>query len=393
MHSPEPEHVAAAHHHLAHLVGQPSWSSSPDDLAQCADRVADLFADVSDTVEVVELDPIRRVDDDGAVRSQRVGPAVRALRRPDAAKRVLLVGHYDTVFAPDVDFHGIVDDGEVQRGPGVIDAKGGLVVLWLGLIGFELDADPDVGWEILVVGDEEIGSPGSTPLLAEAAGRAHIGFVYEPAAADGGMVGPRPGSVNLTHVVRGRSAHAGRDLAAGRNALVAAGRLAERIHDLAEPPSRLANPGVLRSGTTANIVPDLAVLRSNLRAVDGATLDELEQRVSDFAAEFAVDGLTIETHVTSRRAPKELSERYRRLLDEVIATAAGIGLTFGWQPSGGVCDGNVLAGAGLANVDSLGPVGGDLHRTSEWLVPGSIAERARLTTALLRGVAEGTVGG
>src|SRR5688572_10353849 len=91
MHAPRPDHVAAAHHHLAHLVDRPSWSGSPDDLARCADSVADFFADVADTVEIVDLPPVDRIDDDGEVRPQRVGPVVRALRRPDATKRVLLV--------------------------------------------------------------------------------------------------------------------------------------------------------------------------------------------------------------------------------------------------------------------------------------------------------------
>jgi glutamate carboxypeptidase len=70
-----------------------------------------------------------------------------------------------------------------------------------------------VGYEVLLSPDEEIGSMGSAPLLAELGKRAHLGLTYEPAMADGALVDQRKGSANFHLAVRGRAAHVGRAFA------------------------------------------------------------------------------------------------------------------------------------------------------------------------------------
>jgi len=80
-----------------------------------------------------------------------------------------------------------------------------------------------LSWEMILNPDEELGSPGSASLLAEAAARHDLGLVFEPALDEAGtLADARKGSGNFHVVVRGRSAHAGRHLADGRNAVVAA---------------------------------------------------------------------------------------------------------------------------------------------------------------------------
>jgi glutamate carboxypeptidase len=66
-------------------------------------------------------------------------------------------------------------------------------------------------------------------------------------------------------------------------------------------------------------------------------------------------------------------------------------MTLGVKPSGGTCDGNKLAAAGLPVVDSLGPVGGDLHSEREYVHLGSLIERAKLSALLLLKLAAGEI--
>ncbi len=389
--APSPDQIAAAEDRLRDLVGQPSWSLAVGDLAACAGLVADLFAPIADEVDLVDLQPLEEVDERGQVRPVPLGRVVRAVRRPRAPRQVLLVGHYDTVFPPGSTFVGIAEEDGIWRGPGVVDAKGGLVVAALALelaeaVGLE------VGWEVLVVPDEEIGSPGSAAVLAAAAVHADLGLGYEPAMPDGAIAAARPGSANWVHVVRGKAAHAGRELAEGRNAVLAAAALAAGIHGLNDDPELLANPGMLHGGTALNIVPDLAILRSNVRATTAEAMDRATAMIATAVAELAVDGISIDQHGGVTRPPKELTDDYTRLLAAVIETADDLGVPLRQRDTGGVCDGNVLAGAGLVNVDNLGPVGGDLHRPSEYLLPTSIGPRAQLSAEVLARFDRGELG-
>jgi glutamate carboxypeptidase len=83
------------------------------------------------------------------------------------------------------------------RGPGVADMKGGINVMLAALKAFEsLPGDKRVGYEVLLSPDEEVGSMGSAPLLAELGARAHLGMTYEPALADGALVDAAPWSMH-----------------------------------------------------------------------------------------------------------------------------------------------------------------------------------------------------
>lgn len=368
---------------LETLVDLPSWSHDLTGLDACAEAIMTLYAPHADSVDLVDLPAVASVAEDGSVTDRPLGRAIHARRRPSADRRILLVGHYDTVFPGDSGFSGVTRHGETWIGPGVVDAKGGIVVALEAIARAEAEG-LTVGWDVVLVPDEEIGSPGSAPYLATSAGSAQLGLGYEPAMPDGRLAGARPGSANLVHVVRGRSAHAGRELHLGRNAVLAAAKLAMAIDDLNDHPDVLANPGVLTGGSGTNIVPDLAVLRSNIRPRTDEAAAWVDERLAETVATLAVDGISIEVHGGLTRPPKEMSDRYRALLDAVVSEASDLGIATGWTDTGGVCDGNNVAGAGLVNVDNLGPVGGDLHRHSEYLDVTTLDERAALSARLIR---------
>src|SRR3954452_2299724 len=175
---------------------------------------------------------VTSVDSGGREVAVDHGRHLRLTVRPTAPVQLLLTGHMDTVYGPDHVFQETrwIEHG-VLNGPGVADMKGGIAVMLAALKSVEQCKVADrIGYEVLINSDEEVGSLSSAALLAEAARGKKAALTYEPAALpDGTLAGARPGSGNFDFVVKGRSAHAGRNPQDGRNAIVAASELALRL--------------------------------------------------------------------------------------------------------------------------------------------------------------------
>jgi glutamate carboxypeptidase len=358
-----------------------------------AERLAPRFAALGGTVERIAVADFRETDDAGNWRSHALGHALRIRCRPDAPLRVFLGGHLDTVFGPTHPFQAARIDGEDRlRGPGVADLKGGLLVMWLALAALEQSPARDrIGWEVLLNPDEEIGSQGSAPLLREAAARNHFGLVYEPAFADGGLAGARKGSGNFDVIVRGRAAHAGRNPEQGRNAIVLTARLAADLQALnGQRQGVTVNVGYVHGGGALNIVPDLCILKFNVRTAtrddEGWLLQTLDRML---AAARNNEGYALELHGGFSRPPKPMSDGIARLQNLLGDCGRSLGIDLQFRPTGGCCDGNNLAAAGLANVDNLGVVGGEIHSDREWMRVSSLAERGKLSALLLLRLAAG----
>jgi glutamate carboxypeptidase len=214
-------------------------------------------------------------------------------------------------------------------------------------------------------------------------------LVFEPALPDGSLVGARKGSQNITAIVRGRAAHAGRDFASGRSATVALAKLITRMHD-ANQRDVTINCGRISGGGAVNIVPDLAIGWFNIRsATRMAPYDPIEMVRSAAREVEAKLGVSVEIHSAGLGSPPKLiDERSQRLIDLVRACARDVGLgELAVRSSGGASDGNKLAGAGLAVIDTLGPVGGEIHSDREYIQLGTIAQRAKVCALLLTKIA------
>lgn len=278
------------------------------------------------------------------------------------------------------------------NGPGVADLKGGLLVMWLALQALEQSPHRDrIGWEVLLNPDEEIGSRGSAPLLLEAAARNDFGLIFEPAYADGGLASSRKGSGNFDIVVSGRAAHAGRNPEQGRNAVALASELATALHGLnGQRDGLTVNVAYVHGGGPLNIVPDRCVLKFNVRTSiheDEHWLLGTVQRLLDQAG--TRDGYALELRGGFGRPPKPVSDGTARLQGLLSDCGRHIGIDLAFRPTGGCCDGNNLAAAGLPNVDNLGVVGGDIHSDREWMRISSLAERGKLNALLLLRLAAG----
>lgn len=370
-----------------------SGSREPAGLRRMADAIEPALAALPGRVARTPLAPTPVVRADGSIVPAEHGDALRVRVRPDAPLQVALTGHYDTVFPASSPFQTPVrgDDG-ILRGPGVADMKGGIAVMLAALQAFETSPEAAaVGYEVLLSPDEEIGSPASAPLLAELGARAHVGMTYEPALADGAIVGARKGSGNFSLVIEGRAAHVGRAFEDGRSAIVAAADAVMRLDALnGQRDGVTVNCGAVEGGSPVNMVAAGAVVRFNVRAPDDASRDWALKGVQAVVAAIAArPGIRVHLHGGITRPPKPLTPTQERMIGFVRAAGADLGLDLAVRPSGGVCEGNNLAAAGCPNVDTLGPCGGGLHSPDEFALMATFAERAKLSLILLHGFATG----
>jgi len=360
-------------------------------LERMADLLVDAFAALPGLIRLERPAQVEAVDLNGRTIDVEHGRHLHLTVRPTAPVQLLFTGHMDTVFGADHAFQQTrwLEDG-VLNGPGVADMKGGLAVMLAALRSVEQSPIADrIGYEIVINSDEEVGSPASAALLAQAASGKHAALTYEPAALpDGTLAGARPGSGNFSFVVRGRSAHAGRNPEEGRNALLAAADLALRL-DRLKRDGLTVNPSRIEGGSPANVVPDLAILRANLRPrtpeIEADARHLIDQAVAAVAAERDVQ---IELKGGFGRPPKPLTPEAEALFNLVKKAGADLGQSISWQPSGGVCDGNNIAACGVPVVDTMGVRGGKIHSPEEFLIADSLQERSALSALTIIRLAE-----
>jgi glutamate carboxypeptidase len=361
-------------------------------LAEQAGLLAESFATLPGEVRLEPAAPVEAVAADGTTLSLPHGDHLVLSVRPDAQKRFLLTGHMDTVFPAGDPFQTVkwLDD-QTLNGPGVADMKGGIAVILAALTAFEASpAAAGVGYDVMINSDEETGSLSSASLIAHLAKNKAFALTYEPSALpDGTLAGARGGSGNYAAVVRGRSAHAGRNPRDGRNALLAAADLALRLKAL-ETEGISINPAKIDGGSANNVVPDNAVLRFNIRPRETADADRfLAELPVQVAAVEAAHEVSIHLHGGVTRPPKPLTPQAESLFGVVRDCGAALGQEIRWQSSGGVCDGNNIAALGVPVVDTMGVRGGAIHSDREFLVVPSLAERAMLSTLVLHRLAGG----
>ena len=367
-----------------------SGSRNLDGLAKMAAVLVAAVAPLGGEAALRDPAPVTNVDAAGGVIDQPHGRNLHVVKHPEAPVRVLLTGHMDTVFGADHPFQTLIwRDADTLNGPGVADMKGGIAVMFAALAAVETSPFAgSIGWEIVINSDEEVSSPGSTPLLIEAAQRCHLGLTFEPALPDGTLAGARKGSGNFSAVVTGRAAHAGREPELGRNAVLAAADLALRLKALTADDLTV-NPAKIDGGGPNNIVPDSAVLRWNMRPSTPAAALLARAAIDAIVAEVApAHEVAIHVHGSFARPPKPLDANQLRLFELVRDCGAALGMAIGWRDTGGVCDGNNLAATGLAVVDTLGPRGGAIQSADEFLCVDSLVERAQLAALVLMRVAQ-----
>jgi glutamate carboxypeptidase len=195
-------------------------------------------------------------------------------------------------------------------------------------------------------------------------------------------------------VIQGRSAHAGRDFQLGRSAIVAAAELVLTLEKMNERfPGVIVNTGRIDGGGPTNIVPDRAIVRFNARLPAGLNPVEVMNGIQAAMEQVGRrDGISLRLHGNFTSPPRAMDPTTVWLYEQMAICGRRLGLDLKWVTSGGTSDANKLSAAGLPVIDSLGPSGGNLHSSEEFMLLRSLTVKAKLTFLLLSRLASGEMG-
>jgi glutamate carboxypeptidase len=307
---------------------------------------------------------------------------------------VALVGHLDTVFPPGK-FEGYRIDGALRRGPGTLDMKGGLVVL-----GAALRALSETGGlgrlpplRLVVVSDEEVGSPEGQGVIRSACAECAAALVLESGRAEDAIITRRKGTGAMEAMAHGKAAHAGNHHADGANAIWAIARFVDLVQRLTDYPRGITvNVGKVLGGQGKNTVPDHAEAHVDLRFCTRADGEALVEAFRAAAAQAAasVPGTRLELSGGISREPLERSSASGALLAEYAACARASGLGGGEAALiGGGSDASTTSSMGIPSIDGLGPRGKGFHTVEEHIEVSSLVPKAQALARFLAARASG----
>ena len=300
--------------------------------------------------------------------------------------RLLIVGHFDTVFDSNTAFLGMSRMGEWVHGPGVGDMKGGLVVAQAALEGLEHAGVLD-RLDVVVVhnADEEIGSPTSRDLIEALAADRDLALDFEVGRASGAMVCSRAGIGRYFVQATGRSAHAGMHHAKGRNAIVALARAVDRFAALTDYDlGTTVNVGTVAGGAKRNIVADRAHCELDIRIRLADEGPRIHAAIEAICAELSTDGITVAARGGLGRPPWPRSDTNDTWVQHFLDVAGDLGVGVTAEDTGGGSDANFTAAMGIPTIDALGPVGEGVHTENERIKLHTLVERAKLVAIALR---------
>ena len=333
----------------------------------------------------------------------RAGHIVATHRGSGRGKRLLLIGHLDTVFEPDSPFQLFARDGNRATGPGVGDCKGGNAVIIAALRAMQAAGtlrDADI--TVIFTGDEE--RPGSPIAIArrdliEAGRNADVALEFENLAREDGRdfgTIARRSSTSWTLRTRGRTGHSSgifRD-ELGYGAIYEMARILDTFRRELPEPNLTYNVGVIGGGTPAdmdaqglriaasgktNIVAETAIARGDVRTLSAEQEARVRQRMqaivdqhlprTDAELVFAEDGYP----------PMAPTDGNRRLLASLNVVNRDLGLPEmpEYDPARrGAADSSFVAG----DVDTLagmGAAGGGAHAEGEHVELDSLVRQAQ----------------
>jgi len=300
-------------------------------------------------------------------------------------RRVLLIGHFDTVWPV-----GTIQrlpcriEGDRLTGPGCFDMKyGDLQAVWALRAIVESGAAKDKTFVFFGNTEEEVGSPTSRPIIERLARESECALILEPSVGEEGAVKLWRKGVGMYRLsVQGVASHAGADPEKGRSAVLELAHQVIDLHAINDPAKgTTVNVGVVRGGTRSNVIAASAEAEIDLRV---RTMDEArraDERIKTRPT--FVEGTTARITGGLNRPPMEETPASRRLYELATRLAADEGVELAATGTGGGSDGNFTAAAGVPTFDGLGAVGDGGHADHEHLVVSAVAPRLAWFTRLL----------
>ena len=309
-------------------------------------------------------------------------PGETAGKDRSAERRILLLGHLDTVWPLGTlkTMPCRMSEGRLW-GPGALDMKAGVAMALTAIEMLTEAGFPDREIVLLLNSDEEVGSPVSRPITERLAAECAAVYVLEPAQGLACKTA-RKGTGMWRIDVKGVAAHAGVDFEKGASAIRELARVVETVSGWTDLKRGLTvSVGVAGGGTRSNVIPAGAWAEVDVRIACRADGPRIERK---FAGLKPVDkrcALTVTGGIN--RPPMERTRGTVKLYRKARALATELGFTLEEAASGGASDGNFTAALGIPTLDGLGAVGEGAHASHESIVVEHLAPRTALLAGLL----------
>jgi len=308
----------------------------------------------------------------------------RPAQRQRPALTQLVIGHYDTVWpVGTINDRPFTVDGNIIRGPGVFDMKGGLVQLILAIKTMhDLGLKPAITPIIFVNADEEIGSRTSTRYIRALSKLADRALVLEPALGEqGSLKTERKGIGRFTVTVYGKAAHAGLDPESGASAILELSHVIQKFFAMNDADKGITiNVGTVDGGVQPNVIAAHSTAVIDVRVPSIAEGDRIEKLIHSMQPE--VPGVHLRIEGAIGRPSMESTPRNEALWQHIEQIGKQMGIELSRSKVGGGSDGNTTSQF-TATLDGLGPVGHGAHAKREFLYIDRTLERAALLTMLL----------
>ena len=319
-------------------------------------------------------------------RREEIGDHLHFTAPEKEGKRILLLGHLDTVFPPDT-FETFREDETWIYGPGVCDMKGGNYVALQALRNVHKKFGEIHNIDFLLVSDEETGSDDSKHLSAKLAEGYDYCMVFEAAGSNEEVVIGRKGVGTFFIDIEGIAAHAGNHYREGADANLEASHKLRQLTALTDIDKQTTvNVGKIEGGIGANTVSPHAKLTFEVRYTSTEERDRVLTEINHIVMESTVTGTTATLSGGIQRDVMQPSPEQQHFIEQINTLCR---LKLPTEKRGGVSDANIIASQGIPTLDGWGPFGDGDHTVKERASKKSFAERIALVTKIFEHFLQG----
>ena len=297
---------------------------------------------------------------------------------------IMLLGHTDTVWPKGT----LVErpftiDGDIATGPGVFDMKAGIVMMWMAMRTLlQVRGKLTHPISILLISNEEVGSPGSRALVRSQAAGVGAVLVLEPPLPGGTLKTTRNGMGRFVVKAVGKAAHTGINPEDGVNAVEEIAHQILRIRQLGDVGKKTTvTVAVVEGGTRPNVVPEECFVQVDARTPSPEEAERITTAMNSL--EPVLEGARLEVDGAFRRPPLEPTPGNTKLFDCAREIAGELGRELTEGATGGTSDGNLTSAMGVPTLDGLGALGLGAHQLEERVELSSLPWRAALVAGLI----------
>lgn len=362
---------------LEEFVNMDSCSTDKADTDRFADRVELEFKKIGMSTK--------------RVRSQYTGDFLQCTAG-SGSKKILMLGHMDTVFpSGTAKKRPFSRDGNMLYGPGVLDMKGGILVILYAVKKVMENLPEDVQLMVFLNSDEETGSKYSRDEILKRAGGAIACLSFE-SAKTGTLTTERKGIISFNLDVKGISAHSGVNYEKGRSAIHEIAHKICSLYSLSDENREITvNAGTISGGGRINIVAEHAAAGAEIRYFNREDEGPLKEALLGIIEKPFIEGTAASVDFISERPPLKADDRCKRLFEIARSEAQKLGRDLKSRRTGGGGDASFAACVGIPVIDGLGPEGENSHTENEFAMADSFAFKIELASKIILDIANGGI--